>query len=452
MGVVVHGLDPSEGETAFAFCALRFANPVDRTVLLSTLHHVAALIPDADAVVGDLLPDDLEQEVRYITIPWLPPEAGHGLTAQRRLIESTTTFGVAEAWFFQTGTSLPPLEDEDDDDTDDAFDDDTRPIELVDASGVIGGTDDDDDDDEERGRSKTQHDERDFDDGDDEDDGALWSLGPPPQVEDPAFPVDDYPAIIESFDREDFGITIKLAGEMEAGEGTVLLGFHTLWLAPYAGRYRNAGVRIDRDHHAAHFWVERFAVSSPADELVHHLLWVVSKLAEITPVVYARFVGATMAQKYAVIMGDSREPFVLGGNPLLAVYAASGEAGVDHWIEERTEWSDDEVAQMLRELAIEIATAGETPVEDEDDDEGGDDDDDDDGDEDDDDDDDDDDEGEADGNEDEDRGRQITTYALDLLRVRSDLGLLDPRAAERLQPFLPARKPTQGPSDDEGIN
>jgi hypothetical protein len=136
-------------------------------------------------------------------------------------------------------------------------------------------------------------------------------------------------------------------------------------------------------------------------------------------------------------------------NPLLALYLIGGESAVDAWIEAQTEWSAEELVEMLRELAIEIATAGEHPVDDEDDDDADDDDSDDDddddsGDEDSDDGDDDDDgdDGEAEGSEDEDRGRQITTHALDLLKARAQLGLLDIRATRYL--------PTD--SNDEDLN
>ena len=94
----------------------------------------------------------------------------------------------------------------------------------------------------------------------------------------------------------------------------------------------------------------------PAAEQVHHLLWVLTKLDEIVPVVHARFAGATMQQKYGSLMGDTSEPFVLGGNPLLAVHANGGETAVDQWIDSQSEWSKEELAQMLRELAIEIAS------------------------------------------------------------------------------------------------
>ena len=102
----------------------------------------------------------------------------------------------------------------------------------------------------------------------------------------------------------------------------MLLGFHALWLAPYGGRYRNAAVTIDRAHHAAHLWVDRFAVPCSATRSRSTTsCGCCRKLHEVMPVLHARFAGATMAQKYGGLMGDTSEPFVLGGNPLLAVHA-----------------------------------------------------------------------------------------------------------------------------------
>jgi hypothetical protein len=55
-----------------------------------------------------------------------------------------------------------------------------------------------------------------------------------------------------------------------------------------------------------------------------------------------------MAWKYRGLTGDSSEPFVLGGNPLLAVYRADGEPGVMAWVDDPpAEWSRREVAAML---------------------------------------------------------------------------------------------------------
>ncbi len=452
MAVAVQGLAAMEGETAFAFFVVRTHEPIARSAVLELLRYLAPLIPDPDTFLEEVA-EDLEQDVQLLALPWLPPEAGHAVEGQRRLIESAGTLGVEAAWFFQTGTSLPvEVEDDDDEDEedDDEVDDDVRsaramttddswagestwsletgwssgevsgdtktmPIEIIDMSN----RDDDLDDDEE---------DRD-DDEDDED--STWSHGPPPQVSATRFPVDGYPAILDELDWEDFGVAVKLRGSMLPGEGTLLFGFHTLWLAPYGGRHRNAAVTVDRRHHAAHFWVDRFAVPCPVPQQVQHLLWILAKLDQVVPIVHARFAGATTAQKYAELVDEPGEPFVLGGNPLLAVYAEAGEQAVDRWIAAQTEWSPEEVAQMLRELAIEVVTARDEEDEgDDDDDDGGDEDDDDDDDEDDDDDD------EAEGSEDEDRGRHITHHAAELLAVRAAAGLLDPRVAPRLLPLL----------------
>jgi len=584
MAVVVQGLEPLEGDTAFAFLVLRLRAAVDRDGVLEVLRFIAPLIPDADAFI-DEFPEELDGALQIIGIPWAPAEAGHGVSAQRRLIDGADAVGVEAAWFFQTGTSLPsepPSDsDEDDDDDDDEDDDDdleddaevddadtgsrhadvtnhtiehgkrastttgetidpgeawgsdltdtrTIPIELVEAdevepveddrrarrptvvsprpllaeleelqqaSGEIGSSDDsmtelpssDPDDDsllDVRRADEAADADRDADadggagddDGDDDDDDAEWSNGPPPQAMEVRFPVDNYPAIIDELDWEDFGVAFKLAGTTIAGENTVLLGFHTLWLAPYADRYRNTAVTIDPKHHSAHLWVDRFAVPCSPTEQVHHLLWILSKLDQVLPIIHARFAPASMAQKFGGLVGEANEPFVLGGNPLLAIHREGGEPAVDAWIAKQTEWSNDEVAQMLRELAVEVVSAGDLDT--------GDDDEDADADEEDfaslvDDEDEDDDEGDEDDeelaqpaapdeparmvaepaaydraeepdddrrhhprpkrdevDEDEDRGRHITTYAGDVLRARALAGTLDPRVAPLLLPVL----------------
>jgi hypothetical protein len=470
MAVVVRGLDALEGETAFAFLVVKLRVAVERDGLVEILRYLAPLVPDADAFVAEL-PPELEEPMRIIGMPWTPPEAGHQVIAQRRLIESAGTVGVEAAWFFQTGTSLP-AEDGDDDEPDD--DDEPRRALTTDDSwlgdhtsttttalavedvlgrrlptiaGEIGGDEDLDEDDADEDLDEAVAD----DDVEPASDDA-WSHGPPPQRAHVRFPVDGYPEIAQSLDGEDFGIAFKLAGPYTPGEGTVLLGFHTLWLAPYGGRYRNAAVTLDRTHHAAHLWVDRFAVPCAPEEQVQHLLWIVSRIDEVIPVVHARFGGASMAQKYGGVMGDEGEPFVLGGNPLLAVHREGGEAAVDAWIDSQTQWSNDEIAAMLRDLAIELVSEAVASGDADDDDistamdnpsleaatdeefEGDDDEDEDDDDEESED--DEDDEGEAEGNEDEERGRQIAIYAGDLLRERAVAGLLDPRAAERLLPVL----------------
>ena len=85
MAVAVHGLDALEGETAFAFFVVRLREPATREQVVQLLRYIAPLIPDPDTFI-DELPDDLEQLVRLLAMPWTPPEAGHAVDAQRRLI------------------------------------------------------------------------------------------------------------------------------------------------------------------------------------------------------------------------------------------------------------------------------------------------------------------------------------------------------------------------------
>src|SRR5207302_1485306 len=132
-----------------------------------------------------------------------------------------------------------------------------------------------------------------------------------------------------------------------------------LWLAPYADRFRNAAVTIDPIRRAARLWVDRFATPTPSAEQVRHLLWIVAQLHAVVPIVHARFEGASMAEKYAGLGGDTRDPFVLAGNPLVAAYAEGGDVAVDAWIAAQTEWSREEIGKMLREVAIEVVTGEE---------------------------------------------------------------------------------------------
>ncbi|CAN5909330.1 hypothetical protein BH11MYX3_BH11MYX3_14110 [soil metagenome] len=417
----IHGLEALQGETAFAFLVLRLRRAGDRDELVHVIRQIATMIPDAEAFIAEL-PDDLGDAMRVVGMPWQPAIDEQGVEEQEALVARVGA--IEAAWFFQTGTAMPTVGDGDQDDDDD--DDDSDPdaewedTEVTGTKGILVQ-------DLAEGAGTEAVD-------------ASWSHGPPPMATAAPFPVDGYPAIIDELDWQDFGIAFKLAGDWLPGESTVLLGFHALWLAPYGGRYRNAAVTVDTRHHSAHLWVDRFAVPcSPADQ-VHHLMWVLGKIHEVMPILHARFSGATMAQKYGGLMGETAEPFVLGGNPLIAVHAQGGERGVDAWIETQTGWSNEEIAQMLRELAIELVT-GSDVVDDEApvaprrrtraettvftgrsdvpaelavaDDEQADDDD-----------------------ADDDRGRQITRFAGELLSARAAQGVLDPQVADRIRPVL----------------
>jgi hypothetical protein len=447
MGVALHGHELRQGETAFAFVVLRFVKPAGRGAVVEAVRFVAALVPDAERAIVEL-DEQLGEDVKLVALPWSPPASERERTAQRASIDGAAAVGVDAAWFFQTGSMLRAR-----DATGVVGDDDgagwedevptgqaTVPIVRVDLDDEAEGDDDEDEGDDEI---------------DDDDVDLVWSHGPPPLAE-PSLPVDNYPAIVDELDWEDFGIALKLAGPRVPGEVAVLHAFHQLWLAPYAGRFRNAAVTLDPIHHAARLWVDRFATPTPSAEQVHHLLWIVAQLHAVVPVAHARFEGATMAEKYAGLVGDTRDPFVLAGNPLVAEYARGGDAAVDAWIAVESAWSREEVAHMLRELAIDVVMEGgvsqseeeeevedeedeedEEEVEDEEDEEDEDEDDDDDDDDDDRDDDDeleddDDQDDQADGDEDEDRGRHVTRYAGELLRARAEAGRLDPRAREAL--------------------
>jgi hypothetical protein len=377
--VTLTGLAQREGDTAVAFVVLQFERVVSRAEVGSVLRSIANVLLDGDASIDDWT-DEMPDQLAIIAVPWDPPQTAGALAAQQRAVEAAGEQGVRHAWFLQVGTSLPDVDAEDD----------------VEPEAE-----------------------------------ATWSHGVPPQVDDVRFPLDGYPDIIDELDPEDFGLALKLAGPRLAGQESVLAAFHALWLAPYGGRFRNGAVTVDRAHNAAHFWVDQLEAPVTPAEQVHHLMWVIARLDEVLRVVHARFAEASMTQKFTGLVGTGETPFVLGGNPLLHAYIDDGDAAVDAWLARQTDWSDDEVAAMLRELAIEIVTTEPGDDDDDDDDDDGDDED-------------------ALG-EDEllddaasalapdmkiDAGERLAAYGGELLRERAAAGKLDPRAAERLIPVL----------------
>jgi hypothetical protein len=209
----------------------------------------------------------------------------------------------------------------------------------------------------------------------------------PTLLDEVEFPLDNVPLP----DPNDLGLSIKLAGDEMPGENTVLLAFHTLWLAPYGGRYRDTAIAIDRDHRSVQLWTQRL----DAPDAIAHLTWIAAMLDRVLPIVHARF-GTR---------GD--DAFVLGGNPLRGLYADGGELAIDTWLADQTEWSDDEVARMLCELADDIAagTAMEprnvAPADD---------------------------------------GHGIARYAGELLVARARMNRLDPRALPALLPAASRRR------------
>ena len=80
MAVQVHGLEARQGETSFAFLVLRFTRPADRVVLVAAIRQIAPLIPDADAFIAEL-PTELDETMRIVGIPWMPPDPGPAVDA-----------------------------------------------------------------------------------------------------------------------------------------------------------------------------------------------------------------------------------------------------------------------------------------------------------------------------------------------------------------------------------
>jgi hypothetical protein len=295
MGMRVTGLALRAGDTVCAFLVVRFAAPIARAGLVALIHHLAALVPDAEQVAAELT-EPFMADRRLVTLPWSPPDDAGALAVQRTWLEAAAALGLEAAWCYQNGTRL-----------------------------VLG----------ERG-------------------DPVWTHGPPPQAAQVAFPVDGYPESLAQLDG-DLGLACKLSGPSTNDSEQVVLALQRLWLSAYAGQYRGAGMQFDHLHHAAHLWVEQLPAACSVRERVHHLLWIASQLDAIVPVLHARLAGATTAHA-GYTLGDSHNPFVLGGNPLLAVHTIGGEAGVDAWIADQTSWSSYELAQMLRELAVELAS------------------------------------------------------------------------------------------------
>ncbi len=91
--MVVRGLDARQGETAFAFCVLRMVAPVSRVQLVELVHQLAPLVGDADGFVAGV-PEELDEPLKLVALPWSPPEAGHAVDVQRRLVEGASAAGV----------------------------------------------------------------------------------------------------------------------------------------------------------------------------------------------------------------------------------------------------------------------------------------------------------------------------------------------------------------------
>ncbi len=133
----IYGLEARQGDTAFAFLVLRLRRAADRDELVDVIRQIATMIPDAEAFIAEL-PEDLDDSMRVVGMPWQPAPDEENVEEQRALV---SRIGAIEAaWFFQTGTEMPSVGDDSDDDEQDmepAEEDDWADSEVTGTKGII---------------------------------------------------------------------------------------------------------------------------------------------------------------------------------------------------------------------------------------------------------------------------------------------------------------------------
>src|SRR5262249_53648238 len=83
----------------------------------------------------------------------------------------------------------------------------------------------------------------------------------------------------------------------------------------------------------------------------HFLLWIVARLHEVIPLVWARFDPVDEAVKSNATGSDAA--FILAGNPFAERFRRLGEEPALAWAAAQSTWSRRELAGMLVELALE---------------------------------------------------------------------------------------------------
>ena len=399
------GLEPRRSDLARGIVIAKSAvalEPAAQERMWAELAAVGLTERDED----DLRDDDPAQR-RLMAAPWLPPTSGE-ITAQREALEQIgARYGLERVWFVKIETGIDgvawleleresredvrPARDADDDDDSDEDDDDggdepdldpanapavlyaapDAPASEAELAGLVAevgerpvhafaheAEPDDDDDDDDAG-----------DDDDDElgDDVSVdldfpldshWRNGPPPFEQTARFPIEHYPAIIDDYDWESFGVALKLGGEPLAGEESVVNAFFALWLSVYQDEraddfepFQRADVIHDRRHRSALMWVERFAVPATAADQVNFLLWIIARLDDIVPLVWSRFDSVDDSVKAHANAEDGA--FVLAGNPFADRFRRAGEDAALAWAVGQSAWSKRELAGMLVEVALE---------------------------------------------------------------------------------------------------
>ncbi|HEY1813366.1 MAG TPA: hypothetical protein VGG74_13535 [Kofleriaceae bacterium] len=365
------GLEPRRNDLARGIVIARSAEPLDPTTQQQLWSDLAAV---GLTERSDDDPHDDEPAARsLLAAPWLPPDPTE-ITAQREALERIgTAYGLEHVWFVKIETGVDGVAwlemerenretGETEDEEEDPVADVTTPprqrevlYAAADAGEGLGAEDEDEDDD---------------DDDEDDDDLDLdlelehvpldshWRNGTPPLEHAVSFPIEHYPDIIDDYESESFGISLKLGGSQLAGEESVVNAFFALWLSVYQDEraddfepFQRADVIHDRRHRSALMWVEHFEVPATAADQVHFLLWIAARLNEIVPITWARF--DTIDDSIKAHANAEDGAFVLAGNPFADRFRRSGEEAALAWAVGQSAWSRRELAGMLVEVALE---------------------------------------------------------------------------------------------------
>ncbi|MGE0550673.1 MAG: hypothetical protein AB7O24_21435 [Kofleriaceae bacterium] len=385
------GLEARRNDLARGIVIARSGKPLDASAQRALWEVLAAagVTELEDSSERDDESDATERQ--WLAAPWLPPTAAE-LEAQRAALERVgADYGLDAIWcvMVQTGIDgiawLDMISDQDDIA-------EVTEVGEAEASGAIPReqaqvlyaapdapeplesqteeTFEDDDENDEDGDDDEQDDE-DEDIGDDEDDDedvelevtevseSHWRQGPPPYAHSVTFPIERYPEIIEDYDRDSFGVALKLAGDAMSGEESVVNAFFALWLSVYQDErtedfepFQRADVVHDRRHRSALMRVDGLAVPATANDQVHFLLWIVAQIHEILPLAWARFAAVADSVKTHTTPDSGIDPFVLAGNPLAERFRRLGEEAALAWASSQSGWSRRELAEMLIEVAL----------------------------------------------------------------------------------------------------
>lgn len=377
------GLESRRSDLARGIVVARSARPLDAAAQRRLWEALGAAGITEPSEAGSEEEDDGRAR-QWLAAPWLPP-AAHEVDHQRAAFEhAAATHDLEAIWCVKVETGIDGvawLDHTANESRDSAFSADPpasaeegagRSFEheaevlysapdapAIDPAAQPGNPDEDGDGDD--------------DDADDDDDDASgdeliseavpeshWRNGVPPIEHSVSFPIERYPEIIEDYDWESFGIAIKLAGARLPGEESVINAFFALWLSVYQDErvdefepFQRADVVHDRRHRSALMWVERFTVPATASDQVHFLLWIVARINDILPVVWARFDSVDAVVKSRANGGANDEPFILAGNPLADRFHRHREEAALAWAVQQSVWSRRELAGMLIEVALE---------------------------------------------------------------------------------------------------